>query len=245
MTLAYSLFGFIIGVSLLVAFLFWKVTGHTVERLKDGNVAIWFKRLTPIFVVWIVTTLLLALSPVFRTPWVLNINAALPLVLSIVTPVLANTLLLCSSKHRQFIEAIELDRIVLVHALRALIGSSFLGLYALGYLAPDFALHAGFGDIAIGLSAIPVALLLKQKARYALTIAVLWNILGILDLINALRLGVGDQIPFIISTQTPLFIGIVPLLAVPLYVIWHIYSLYMLRNKSTFVSYKSDSAKFS
>jgi hypothetical protein len=227
MNFAYVLSGIIYMSSLLVSLLFWRVTAAS-RGLEDVNVSSWLKRLAPVLILWALAGFVLAISPVFRTPWLLNSSPTFLLVPSIFTPVLVNLLLLRLPQHRQLVDAVRLDRIVLIHTLRAVIGSGFLGLYASGYLPSGFALEAGFGDIAIGLSAIPVAFLLQRKARYALTMAVFWNVLGMLDLLNALRLGVGELVPFINRTQTPLLIGIVPLLAVPLYVIWHVYSLRLL-----------------
>jgi hypothetical protein len=53
-----------------------------------------------------------------------------------------------------------------------------------------------------------------------------------LDLLNALRLGIRELIPFIVSTQTPLLMGMIPLLAVPVYVIWHLYTFRLLSKRT-------------
>jgi hypothetical protein len=228
MDFAYVLFGIISISSLLVAFLFWQVTGAASRGLEDAQVSSWFRRSTLGLVLWAMVGTLLGVGLVFRTPWLLNFNPVFLLVPSIFTPVFINIFLLRSARQRQLVQAVPLEHITLIHTLRAVIGSGFLGLYALGYLPRGFALEAGLGDIAIGLTAIPVALALRGRAKYALILAALWNVLGVLDLLNALRLGVGELIAFTTGTQTPLLIGIVPLLAVPLYVIWHVYSLRLL-----------------
>jgi hypothetical protein len=225
----YAIVVFIVGSSLLAAFLFSRIM--LTASLVDDKVTVWLRPLVMVLSLWSIVSLILALSPVFRTPWVLSVNPRVLLALSIFTPVLVNVLLLRSPLHQKLVQAVRLDHIVLVHTLRAVVGSSFLGLYALGYLSRGFALEAGLGDIAIGLSAIVVSLLLKNKARVAVPIAVAWNILGMIDLALALKLGLGELIPFIVSTQTPLLIGMVPLLAVPLFLIWHLYSLYVLYPK--------------
>jgi hypothetical protein len=228
MNFAYVLFGIISISSLLVAFLFWRVVGAALQSLEDAQVSSWFRRSTLGLVLWAIVGTVLAVGLVFRTPELLNINPAFLLVPSIFIPVFINILLLRSARQRQLVDAVRLEHITLIHTLRAVIGSGFLGLYALGYLPSSFALEAGLGDIAIGLTAIPVAVALHHKAKYALTLAALWNVLGMLDLLNALRLGVGGLVPFATGTQTPLLIGIVPLLGVPLYVIWHVYGLRIL-----------------
>jgi hypothetical protein len=50
------------------------------------------------------------------------------------------------------------------------------------------AVPAGAGDTLIGLLALPVALLLASPARGARRMAVAWNVLGILDLVDAVTL---------------------------------------------------------
>jgi hypothetical protein len=231
MNLVYGWFGIICVSSLLGSYLFWRVVAVSVKRGGDSHLVNWFNRLTPIFVLWVIAGSVLALSPLFRTPWEFTLRPVFILLPSIFAPVFITMLLFRVAVHRQLLETVQLHQIFLVHTVRAVIGSGFLGLYALGYLPVGFALEAGLGDIAIGLSAIPVALLLQRKAKYALTIAILWNILGVVDLLNALRRGVGELAPFIVNTQTPLLIGMVPLMAVPLAIIWHFYSLRLLRQK--------------
>jgi hypothetical protein len=217
------------------------MVGESARRLEDKNVFGLFRTLSLVFAAWVVLTVVLVFSPAFRAPWTLNFNAAFVLVLSIFTPVVTNMLLLRLPRFRQIVFNVSLERVILLHGFRVLLGMGLLALYRLGYLAPAFGLEAGFGDIAIGLTAIPVALLLKRKAKYALTIATVWNIFGMLDLLNALRLGVRELIPFIVSTQTPLLMGMIPLLAVPVYVVWHVYAFRLLYTRAVPVIYKSES----
>jgi heme/copper-type cytochrome/quinol oxidase subunit 4 len=243
MTGAGGVFWGIVVTSLGTAFLYWRIVGESATRLEDKNVSSLFRTLSIVFAAWIVLTVVLIFSPAFREPWTLNFNAAFVLIISIFMPVATNMLLLQLPRFRQLVFNVPLERVVFLHSFRVLLGLGLLGLYGLGYLAPNFGLEAGIGDIAVGLTAIPVALLLKQKAKFALTIATVWNILGMLDLLNALRLGVRELLPFIISTQTPLLMGMIPLLAVPLYVVWHLYALRLLYKQSTPVIYKSESLR--
>ncbi|MGL4608215.1 MAG: hypothetical protein ACRCYY_00810 [Trueperaceae bacterium] len=230
MAATYGVFGVIIITALIVALLFWRTVRGVVVSLEDKTMQRFFQHLSIAFGLWLVLALVLALSPVFRTPWVLAINTPVFLVLSIFLPTITNLLLLRSESYRRLVRAVPLHRIVLLNSLRIVFGLALLALYSLGYLAPHFGLHAGIGDITVGLLAIPVALLLWRKAKYALTLAAVWNTLGILDLLNALRLGLTELIPFVLSTQTELFIGMVPLVAVPLYVIWHVHSTLNVYN---------------
>lgn len=76
--------------------------------------------------------------------------------------------------------------LIAVHAVRVL-GIAFVLLYAGGRLPAPFAPTAGWGDIAIGLTSVPVALLAYRPGGRAL--ALVWNALGCLDLITAVSLG--------------------------------------------------------
>jgi hypothetical protein len=228
MTWASGVFWGILFTSLLTAFLYWRMVGESAVRTQDKNAQSLFRTLSFVFVAWVLLTVMLVFSPAFRAPWTLNFNAAFVLIASIFTPLSINMLLLRLPGYRQLVFNVSLERVILLHSLRVILGLGLLALYGLGYLAPAFGLEAGIGDIIIGLTAIPVALLLKRKAKYAVTIATVWNIFGILDLLNALRLGIRELIAFIVSTQTPLLMGMIPLLAVPVYVIWHLYTFRLL-----------------
>ena len=76
--------------------------------------------------------------------------------------------------------------LIAAHAVRVL-GSSFVLLYAAGRLPAPFAPTAGWGDIAIGIAALPVAWLVSRPGGRAL--ALLWNALGCLDLMAAVFFG--------------------------------------------------------
>jgi len=59
-----------------------------------------------------------------------------------------------------------------------------------GRLPLGFALPAGLGDILVGLLAPWVAWRLGENQPHATTIAVAWNLLGVLDLLGAIGLGI-------------------------------------------------------
>src|ERR1700742_4486048 len=66
-------------------------------------------------------------------------------------------------------------------------GDVFLVLYAYGILPGDFALPAGWGDVAIGLTAPLVAINLVGRSHRAAFI--FWQILGMTDLVTAVGTG--------------------------------------------------------
>jgi len=76
-----------------------------------------------------------------------------------------------------------------VHTVR-LLGISFIVLYAVGRLPAPFAPVAGWGDIFVGATAPMVAWLAYRRSTNAQTIVWIWNIIGIVDLIAAVGLGV-------------------------------------------------------
>lgn len=66
-----------------------------------------------------------------------------------------------------------------------ILGSLFLAGWLVGHLPGTFPLAGGAGDTLVGLLALPVALLLRSGTRGARVVAIGWNVLGILDLLNA------------------------------------------------------------
>ena len=75
-----------------------------------------------------------------------------------------------------------------VHTVR-LLGVSFIILFAAGRLPAPFAPVAGWGDIFVGATAIPVAWLVSRQTVNARSIVWIWNVIGIADLIAAIGLG--------------------------------------------------------
>jgi hypothetical protein len=75
-----------------------------------------------------------------------------------------------------------------VHALRVL-GILFVLLYAAKRLPAPFAPVAGWGDVAIGVTAIPLALLSRDEGRAPKGLIYAWNVLGLTDLVVAVALG--------------------------------------------------------
>jgi hypothetical protein len=81
-----------------------------------------------------------------------------------------------------------LPALVALHAIR-LLGFTFLVLYASGRLPAPFAPSAGGGDMFIGATALPVAWAAARFGARARPVVLLWNALGVADLVIALTLG--------------------------------------------------------
>ena len=84
--------------------------------------------------------------------------------------------------------AIPLPALVAVNAIRIL-GVIFVMLHAAGKLPAPFAPSAGWGDIFVGVTALPVAWAMLRFGARARPLALLWNTIGIADLVNAVALG--------------------------------------------------------
>ena len=114
----------------------------------------------------------------------------LPILLGVVTPLAVFfAAYLLSRTIREFVLAIDPRLMMAIQAWR-FAGLGFLALYAYGVLPGFFAWPAGLGDMAIGMTA-PwlLAVLLRQPSFATSRTFVIWNLLGILDLVVALTTG--------------------------------------------------------
>jgi hypothetical protein len=115
------------------------------------------------------------------------------------------------------------------------VGVTFLVAMALGYLPAVFAVPAGIGDIAIGVEAVFIA---RNLRRGIVNRSTVWfNVLGLLDLVVALAIGVmaapGLARLLVMSPSTEaislLPLVLIPTTIVPLAVALHVLSLGKLR----------------
>lgn len=81
-----------------------------------------------------------------------------------------------------------LPALIAVHAIRVL-GVIFLVLYANGRLPAPFAPSAGWGDVFIGATALPLAWAVTHFGPRVRPLVFLWNALGVADLVAAVTLG--------------------------------------------------------
>jgi hypothetical protein len=178
---------------------------------------------------WIVVSALLARSGVYLqdpgevVPWFLVAVAGTLIVLLLATriPIFSRVLA----------EPGTPARLALPHTLRV-VGVLFLIVMAQGHLPAAFALPAGLGDIAIGLSAPFVARRLARGTGRAG--ALRFNVLGILDLIVAGSIGfLMFRVVEVTPSTAPLFVlplALIPTVPVPLALALHIVSLRRLRT---------------
>jgi hypothetical protein len=128
-----------------------------------------------------------------------------------------------SEKFRRF--ALSLDpRILTLAQTWRIIGFTFVLFEARGVLPAIFALPAGYGDMTIGATATLVAWKLANPTRR--NSFIIWQLLGIADLVTAVSLGTTARLLSPHSTSmvamTVLPLSLVPTFLVPLFLIFHL-----------------------
>jgi len=142
-----------------------------------------------------------------------------------------------SPSFREFVLSLDLRLIAGMQAWRWA-GLDFLSLYAHNVLPAGFALPAGLGDMAIGVSAPWIILrLIRQPGFAARGTFIRWNVLGILDLLVAVSIGtvmafVATGAPGEISTapMATLPLLLIPAFMVPLFLMLHATALMQSRQ---------------
>jgi hypothetical protein len=173
--------------------------------------------------VWLGAALVLAPAPetlLVRDPFSLT-----PLVpLFLIGPIIIALLIIgLSPAVRRVIASASVPVIIGVQVYRV-IGVLFVILLAQGQLPAHFALPAGWGDIAVGLSAPLVGLALARGVRGGPALAVGWNVLALLDLVVAVGMGSGYLAPLLAPdlgarVAPAAAMGIFPLILVPTFAV--------------------------
>ncbi len=121
-----------------------------------------------------------------------------------------------SQSFREFVLSLDLRLIAGIQAWRWA-GLGFLSLYAYKVLPAVFALPAGLGDMAIGVTAPWIILaLVRQPGFAARGTFIRWNVLGILDLLVAVSIG---TVSAFFATGAPGEISTAPMATLPLLLI--------------------------
>jgi hypothetical protein len=148
-----------------------------------------------------------------------------------------------SKSFREFVLSLDLRLIAAMQAWRWA-GLGFLSLYAHGVLPAVFALPAGLGDMAVGVTAPWMILSLIRNPDFAASATFIrWNLFGILDLVVAVTIGALSTLfatgaPGEISTapmaELPLLL--IPAFLVPFFLMLHIAALLqgrqLIRNRA-------------
>jgi hypothetical protein len=142
-----------------------------------------------------------------------------------------------SDGFRKYVRAGDPVLLTAVQGWRIL-GGIFLVMMVYGLLPAAFAVPAGWGDVAIGVTAPFVAHFLAVRgASRSARLVIAWQLLGILDLVDAvgtgatLRLtGAAGADQMIALNRLPL--SLIPGFAVPLFVILHLACIAQVRARA-------------
>ena len=190
---------------------------------------------TAALTVWFLLVLALGAAGAFVGP---PGTPPLPIAIGVAAPlVLFFASLRLSQSFREFILSLDLRLIAGMQAWRWA-GLGFLSLYAQKVLPAVFALPAGLGDMAIGITAPWIILaLVRQPGFAASSTFIRWNILGILDLTIAIGIGTASAFfatgaPGEISTapMATLPLLLIPAFLVPLFLMLHTAALMQSRR---------------
>lgn len=226
-----------------VAFALWLATGAAL-LLVIGSVARTASQTVPDgerraalagLSVWLAADIALGAFGVFAA----HADRPVPgIVAGIALPIIAGVWLFArSSAVRRTLDSIPLAALIGVQVYRVA-GVVFILAWADGRIPAAFALPAGLGDIAVGLSAPFVAARVEAQPAQSRRIAIVWNLAGIADLVMAVTLGAltspspfqllasGD--PNLLVSRLPLVL--IPVFAVPLSFLLHLVTLRRLRQ---------------
>ena len=192
----------------------------------DGRVKAWT---VAIVVSWFLLALGSSLLGIFDS----NRRPPIPLGAAAILPVVAFAVgYLRSTEFREFVLASNLRVLTLAQTWR-LGGVVFVILYHQGVLPGVFALPAGWGDMAVGATAPFIAWGISSGKKFSKPIFVLWNVLGMLDLVMAVTLGIlasASPLGILAGEITTRAMGtfplsLIPTFFVPLLMILHLISL--------------------
>jgi hypothetical protein len=180
---------------------------------------------------WLALVITLGAAQAFVTPIG---TVPIRIVLGVLVPVAVFlTVYAASALFRNFVLSTNLGLITAVQSWR-FAGIGFLALFTHGVLPGVFAWPAGLGDMAIGITAPWLALVLIRRPEFAASRTFIgWNLLGMLDLVAAVGIGglnsslATSSITTAPMAQMPLVL--VPAFLVPLFLIMHLTALFQAR----------------
>lgn len=191
-----------------------------------------------LLLLWLVLVLILGADDAFsRGPG----GLPLPILAGVLTPILVFLIAFWTvGPFREFLMSIDLPVMAGIQAWR-FGGLGFIALYAYGVLPGLFAWPAGLGDMAIGITAPLVIYALRRQPAFATSVLFwVWNLFGILDLVDALTLGALSAVLGIgISAEITTFpmgkmpLVLIPAFLVPVFLMLHIISLLQARRLAT------------
>jgi len=231
---------FTLGIPIVVAIVLWRRINSIsktmdVDEEKKKKISLY----SGIFLFgWFALALILSslelfhVRPEFISPFV---------PLFFIVPILFCLYLMRTSVSFQKLIDLFPQHILILLQLFRVLGIIFILLYLQGQLPELFAIPTGWGDILIGITAPIIAFIYLKQFSFAKNLTIIWNILGIIDLLIAISLGIILSLPgpfnlFQTTVSTEIMtlfpLVIVPAFAVPLGILLHIFSLKKLLKKN-------------
>ena len=205
-------------------------SSHVTERIPAMRAFV-----AVVLALWLAGVVLLGAGGAFVAqpgipPYPVAIGVAAPLIAFLVA-------LTVSAAFRRFVTHGDTLLVAAIQSWRWA-GFSFIGLYVYGVLPGLFAWPAALGDMAIGLTAPLIVLALVRRPGFAASRRfVIWNLLGILDLVVAVSLaaivqmmatGAPGEVTAAPMARLPLLL--VPGFLVPLFIMLHLSALLQVRR---------------
>ncbi|MDP3710756.1 MAG: hypothetical protein Q8R29_03505 [bacterium] len=219
-----------IGTSVTMLILVWLIFFRAARRL---SLAFWVGL---VLLAWLAAVVLFSQGGFF-----LNLSLyPIPNIGLLFVPIIIGVSLLAKSAvFRKMVDNIYQPWIIGVQVTRVM-GVVFLTLHARGLMPAEFAIPSGIGDVIIGATAPIVALILFFNLPFSKILAIGWNIVGFADLIVSIILGFfTSPTPYqLLALNNPnhiLFnfpLALVPMFAVPLSLLLHIFSLRVLLRQT-------------
>jgi hypothetical protein len=118
-----------------------------------------------------------------------------------------------------YFRAAALGPLIALFAWRIVFGGALLVLGLSGALPEGFFWPAALGDIFVGLWALSMLPRFSSISRWELLV---WNVVGLLDLLNVLRMGLLELRPFFVANPDMTPLSLLPLFGVPFFIALHL-----------------------
>jgi len=219
-----------ISAAVTMLILVWLIFFRAAERL---SLALWVGL---VLSAWLMAVLLFSQGGFFLT---LSLYPIPNIGLIFVPIIVGINLLAKSTAFQKLVDNIYQPWLIGVQVTRVM-GAVFLALYARGLMPAEFAIPSGIGDIIVGATAPIVAAILFFNFPFGKILAIGWNIVGFAELTAAIILGfLTSPTPYqLLAFNNPNYflfdfpLALVPVFAVPLSLLLHIFSLRVLLKQN-------------
>jgi hypothetical protein len=170
--------------------------GLVASKMDPVRIVLFYKRILVYGFIYLFIVAILSLTGV------VSVNAFPPRIFIFTTIPLILFYMFYVSRtawYKLILTNLSLSSLVKIHIVR-LLGVFFLIGYYYHALPAYFAITGGVGDLFAALSSIFVVYALKNKKQYAIKLVYVWNVIGLLDIINV-------AITAIVSTRLSLTAG--------------------------------------